>query len=165
MGGIPLVGGLLQNIFQTSSARRQMEFQERMSNTAYQRMVKDMRAAGINPILGFGSGGASTPQGAQAQIGDPTAGAISSALAARQARIAGKRLEIESGLASAKNALMGDQRLYLGASKDLAVARKNLIQQDTMSAKGQADFNKRMGEWGPALQLLMQLLRTLRGGR
>lgn len=67
--------------YNSAEALKNREFQERMSNTAYQRTVEDMKKAGLNPILAYANGGASTPGGSGATItgasmGLPSASAL-----------------------------------------------------------------------------------------
>jgi len=70
-GGAALAEGVASSAFNAWSSSKQMDFQERMANTAHQREVEDLKKAGLNPILSSKLGGSASPPGASAQAASP----------------------------------------------------------------------------------------------
>ena len=96
LGGLGIVGDAILGRNDQQSAneqninlsREQMAFQERMSNTSYQRAVKDMEAAGLNPMLAYSQGGASSPAGSVAHVEPKSPISSNSAMQAAQTALA-----------------------------------------------------------------------------
>lgn len=61
--------------YNSQQSQIQRDYETSMSSTAYQRAVADMKAAGLNPILSAGTGGASTPSVASPTISAPSVSA------------------------------------------------------------------------------------------
>jgi len=141
IGGVLGFGGQTKaNKENTKLAREQMRFQERMSNTAYQRAMSDMRKAGLNPLLAYQKGGASTPSGAAPNIRNPMEGAATTAanyVAAQTAKANVKNIEANTALtlekARTEKFTQGQIRAntgLLGAQQTLAGANTALSQMN-----------------------------------
>jgi hypothetical protein len=106
--GATLLGGHLQRKSDKASTARQIAFQERMSNTAYQRQMDDMRKAGLNPILAAKMGGATTPTGAAFKspniLGDAAQTGIKAYSAKSLANLQNSQIDLQDAQAtSARN--------------------------------------------------------------
>ena len=112
-------------------------FQERMSNTAYQRQVKDLEASGLNPMLAYvKGGGASTPSGTVMPMQNAVSAGLSSAESS--IRVSKGAADVENVGADTINKRA--QRYLLEAQTGLAGAttdekRSHISMMETQSAK------------------------------
>lgn len=117
--------------FNAAEARGQRDWQQYMSNTSYQRAVKDLMQAGLNPMLAYMQGGASTPGGGMASSSNPGGATASgpSAAAAANPMLANK-------------AAIGTQSALAAAQQAQTMAAAENMRADADLKRSQADLNR-----------------------
>lgn len=116
IGAFGQVGGdflssAVSDYYGRKSSKSQMQFQKMMSDTAHQREVADLMAAGLNPILSAtGGGGASTPSGSGYSVSADFENPVSSAMQTRKQLAELELLRNNSAQVKASTALSEAQR-------------------------------------------------------
>jgi len=133
---------IASGLFGKSQAEKDRSFQEQMSGTSYQRVMKDMRAAGLNPMLAANLGGASTPHGAHAsaQFDNPYMAAVTAKQMAAQANLTAKQAKYWDALARIE---------------DIDADRKEKIEANLKSQQGPDGADLPPGKVGDTLGAVM----------
>ena len=165
-------GSIVSGMFSTANAKRAQGFSEHMANTAHRREVKDLRLAGLNPILSAGGSGAPSPAGVPSSMPDPKPGTAwsnaSSAKSQRDLNESAVRLQTQQALTEsekqaserASQALMAEQAsrirqlvpFDMNLSSAQAAAARNSSQQDEFLRKLQHKLGNALDYYFPDLR-------------
>lgn len=168
-GGLGTLGSLASSAANVYLQGQQQKWAERMANTAHQREMRDLKRAGINPILtATGGRGAESPTVAPARVDNPFVDLGSGITSAgRINALELPRLANESAVASAQVAeaksrteLNEQMGFKVNADTALAVAEELLTREKFSALSADKEFAKMKQE---LLRLLQRTLADMAG--
>lgn len=123
-GGGDFLGNVIGTAGSIWSSERQMDFQAEQYAKRYQTMVKDLKAAGLSPMLAFPQGAGSSPSGTSINVQNPLSGVASSARERERLDAEIKNLEETNKQIRSSTAL--NHAYAKGANVNTALAATNL---------------------------------------
>lgn len=136
-GAIDFLGQSSANKQNVKLAREQMAFQERMSSTEIQRRTQDLAAAGMNPMLAYSQGGASSAQGARAEVESPTARGVTTALQMRMQRMQLDQMDQQTKLLHAQQRNVEADTILKSGSAGKQTTEWQILEHDLLRAAQQ----------------------------
>lgn len=162
-GGIQAIGGFLANQQTAASQNRAQDFMAEMSNTAHQREVADLRAAGLNPILSVNKG-ASTPSSSGQKMENALGAGVTTALDTLRLK-----KDVEGmGSQIALNNQMGE-KAKADTLTSLSTAKQNevktrILETEFPAIQSEAKTRKNQAEWDQRMMKYDNIQKRIQGG-